>query len=66
MVIVHGVLTPVMPAGTPRQRADNRHLEQGDLACQSPPPQEFSRIIAFSAQAIGLDWVAKDAYFPVL
>jgi hypothetical protein len=42
-VIVHRVLTLVMPAGTPRQRADNRHLEQQNWVCQSPPknPPEF-------------------------
>ncbi len=64
-VIVHGVLTLVMPTGTPRQRADNRHLERGNLACQAPP-QEFSRILAFGGQAIGLDWMAREAYFPAL
>jgi hypothetical protein len=36
-VIVRRVLTLVMRAGTPRQRVANRHLEQQNWACQSPP-----------------------------
>jgi len=36
-VIVHGVLALVMHAGTARQRADNRHLEQGGFGSSSHP-----------------------------
>lgn len=36
LVIVHGVRTLVVAAGSPRQRADNGYAEQGDLACQAP------------------------------
>ena len=35
-VIAHAVLTLAMPAGSPRQRVDDRHLEKGNLACQAP------------------------------
>jgi len=64
-VTVHGVLALVMPVGTPRQRADNRHLEQGGFGLSSaPPPQEFARILVFAGRAIGLDPRAKDAYCP--
>ena len=66
LVTVYGVLTLVMPAGTPRQRADNRHLEPGNLSCQTPPPEEFSRILVFAWRRIGLDRAAKDSYFPAL
>jgi len=41
IVIVHGVLALVMPAGTPRQRADDRHVEQGHFACQNLPPKDL-------------------------
>ena len=39
-VRVHGVRTLVMPAGTPRQWADDYDLEHRNLACQASP-QEF-------------------------
>jgi hypothetical protein len=55
-----------MPAGTPRQRADNRDLEQGNSACQSPLQEALARILVFAGRAIGLDRAAKDAYFPAL
>ncbi|HOP77387.1 MAG TPA: hypothetical protein PLD05_07835 [Thermogutta sp.] len=66
-VLVHGVLALVKPAGPPPQGTNNRHLEQGDLACQAPPAaQEFARILGFAGRAIGLDRAARDAYSPAL
>ena len=42
-VIVHSLALAV-PAGTPRRRADNGDLEQGNVACQTPErvSQDFS------------------------
>ena len=53
-MIVHGVLALVMPAGTPRQRADNRHLEQGNLACQAPPPKNFPEFLCSAGRRLVL------------
>ena len=45
-VTVHRVLASVPPAGTPWQRTDDRHLERGNLACQSPlPPDTAHRAV---------------------
>ena len=52
-VIVHGVPTRVVPAGTPRQQADNWHLGQGNSACQAAPP---ARIFLNSCVSRARDW----------
>ena len=36
-VTVQGVLTLVMPAGTPQWQAYNRNLDRWDSDCQTPP-----------------------------
>ena len=59
-VIVHGVLTLVMPTGTPRQRADNHYLEQGDLACQAPPPKNFPEFLRSAGrQLVLIGWPGR-------